>query len=343
MHTNVVMRRLIATYGRGALALAAVVLLAPSLQAQTASPPAFAIEAADHSVVLISVTYRASNGRTARGVGSGVIVDANGLILTAAHVVSRANTVQVHLRSGEVLPAEVVGTDRVYDLALVRVNSERLLPAAVLGASSLLQRGETVVALGRAPRRQAGPTAGIFLEVNLERSGVPDIVSTAVAYPGDSGGALVNERGEVVGIIVAITGDGLVSLARASDAVRTILVDLRVGDVRHPWLGIRGPTLTEDLAAQLGLMVHSGVLIVEVLPNSPASLAGLRGAKPSSTAEFPAGGDVIVGVDGRPVTTFGALAAYILSRHIGDTITLEINRDGHVFTTTVVLGERPTL
>jgi S1-C subfamily serine protease len=318
-------------------------MFAPSLQAQTASPPAFAIEAADHAVVLIRTTYRASNGRTVRGIGSGVIVDASGLILTAEHVVSRANSLQVHLRSGEALPAEVVGADRVYDLALVRVNPERLLPVAVLGVSSLLQRGETVVALGRAPRRQAGPTAGIFLEASLERAGVPDLVSTAVVYPGDSGGALVNERGEVVGIILAITGEGLVSLARASDAVRTILVDLRVGDVRHPWLGITGRTLTEDLAAQLGVGVHSGVLIIEVLPNSPASLAGLRGAKPTSTGEFPAGGDIIVGVDGRPVTTFGTLAAYVLSKHIGDAITLEINRDGHVFTTTVVLGERPTL
>ena len=294
-------------------------------------------------MVLITATYRAG-GRTARGSGSGIIIDPSGVILTAGHVVDRASSLEVQLHSGEVLPADVVGTDRVYDIALLRVDAVRPLPAVTLAASSLLQRGDTVVALGRAPRRQAGPTAGTFLEVDLEaRAGVPNLLSTAVVYPGDSGGALVNERGEVIGVIVAITRNGLLSLSVATDAIRAVLTDLRAGDVRHPWLGITGRTLTEDLAAELGLALHNGVLILEVLPHSPASLAGLRGGRANSTADFPTGGDVITAIDGRPVTTFGALAAYILSKHIGDPVTLEINRDGHAATTTVILGERPTL
>lgn len=328
----------------GLLVFTAVAWAAPPLRAQTASPPAFAVEAADRTVVLITATYRTGGGRTARGSGSGIIIDPAGLILTAGHVISRASSLEVHLHSGEVLPADVVGEDHVYDLALLRVDAARLLPAATLGASALLLRGDTVVALGRAPRRQAGPTAGMFLEVDLEaRAGVPNLVSTAVVYPGDSGGALVNERGEVIGVIVAITRNGLLSLAVAADAARAVLADLRAGDVRHPWLGITGRTLTEGLATELGLASHGGVLILDVLPQSPASLAGLRGGRSNSTADFPTGGDVITAIDSRPVTTFGMLAAYVLSKRIGDPVTLEIQRDGQAFTTTVVLGERPTL
>lgn len=338
------MQRVIPSLLSIVLAFAGLASGTPALWAQTASPPAFAIEAADRAVVLINATYRTGDGRTARGSGSGIIIDPTGLILTAEHVVNRATTLEVQLHSGDVLPAEVVGTDRVYDVALLRVDAERSLPAATLGASALLQRGDTVVALGRAPRRQAGPTAGTFVEVDLEtRAGVPNLVSTAVVYPGDSGGALVNERGEVIGVIVGITRNGLISLSVAADAARAVLTDLRAGDVRHPWLGITGRTLTEDLAVELGLALRGGVLILEVLPRSPASLAGLRGGRLNSGVDFPTGGDVITAIDGRPVTTFGSMAAYILSKHIGDPVSLEIDRDGHVFTTTVVLGERPTL
>lgn len=338
------MKRACSALARGAFALVAVALLVSPLQAQTASPPAFAIEAADRAVVLVNVTFRTTNGRAVKGSGSGIIIDPAGLVLTAEHVVSRAVTLEVQLRTGEVFPADVVGTDRVFDVALLHVDAQRPLPAAALGPSSLLLRGDTVVALGRAPRRQSGPTAGTFLQTDLEtRAGVPNLVSTAIVYPGDSGGALVNERGEVVGLVVAITRNGLVSLSVASDTVRSVLTDLHAGDVRHPWLGITGRTVTEDLATELGLVVRSGALILEVLPHSPASQAGLRGARPNSAVDFPTGGDIITAIDGRPVATFGAMAAYVLGRHIGDTVTLEIHRDGQVVIATVVLGERPTL
>jgi S1-C subfamily serine protease len=309
-----------------------------------ASPPAFAIDAVDRAIVLVNVTYRTATGRPARGSGSGIIVDAAGFILTAEHVVSRAATVAIQLRTGETLPADVVGTDRVYDVALLHVEAQRPLPTASLGLAASLQRGNTVVALGRAPHRQTGPTAGVFLETDIEtRAGTPTLVSTAVVYPGDSGGALVNERGEVVGLIVAITRNGLISLSLATDAVRVIVTDLRAGDVRHPWLGITGRTLSEDVAVDRGLAVRSGVIILEVLPRSPASLAGLRAPRPGGAVDFPTDGDVITAIDGRPVPTFGTLAAYILTKHIGDAVTLDINRDGHLLTMTVVLGERPTL
>jgi S1-C subfamily serine protease len=113
--------------------------------------------------------------------------------------------------------------------------------------------------------------------------------------------------------------------------------------VRHPWIGIAGRTLTPELARELGLSGLSGVLVLEAVPGGPAAEAGLRGGSVPSSGEIPRGGDLIVAIDGRPTTTFGAMAAYVLGRRIGDSVTVQVLRDGETFTTTVVLGERPNV
>lgn len=315
---------------------------APALAQQSALSPDDS-EAVDRAIVLVN-TYRENGGRVSRGSGSGIVIDPSGFILTAEHVAARSTRLEVVLRSGEVYPATVVGTDPVFDAALLRIQTARPLPVAALGTSSMMLLGEPVVAFGRAPRRQSGPTAGAFLAFDVDaRPGVPSLRSSAGAWPGDSGGALVNVRGEVVGVIVAITRDGTVSLAIAIDAVTHILNDLRTGFVRHPWLGITGGTITDALAGELGLPVRRGVLIYEVLEGGPAAEAGLRGGRSDGAGTIPRGGDIVVAIDGRPVTTFGQLAAYVLSKRIGDTVLLEMLRDGQPFSTSVVLGERPTL
>jgi serine protease Do len=331
------------TWCRRIMLLVAVLALAvPPAAAQVGPLSAWAIDQVDQAVVQVAVA-RPSDGRVVRGSGSGVIIDASGLVLTAEHVISGMASIDVALRTGQVFPAKVVGIDPVYDVALLRIDAGRL-PFVSLGSSSLLEPGEVVVAVGRAPRRQTGPSQGTFLQVDYEaRPGAPYLVATATVYPGDSGGALVNSGGEVVGIILAITRNGLISLSIASDAVAAVMTDLRAGGVRHPWLGITGRTITEDLVAELGLGVQHGVLIFEVLNGTPAMLAGLRGGRPGVPRDIPRGGDIITGIDGRPVDSFGALATYILSKRIGEVVTLEIVRDGQTFTTTVVLAERPTL
>ncbi|HXF82363.1 MAG TPA: PDZ domain-containing protein, partial [bacterium] len=124
------------------------------------------------------------------------------------------------------------------------------------------------------------------------------------------------------------------------EAIWRHLAELRAGFVRHPWLGLSGITITPQVALELGL-APGGVLITEVIEGGPAALAGLRGGRAASARDLPRGGDVIVAIDGRPVATFGTLAAYVLSRRIGDTVTLELLRDGQTVLTTVVLGERP--
>ena len=291
---------------------------------------------------------READGRILRGPGSGVIIEPSGLILTAEHVVRQATSLQVLLRNGESFPARVAGIDRVYDVALIRIETHRPLPTVSLGSSGLLKRRDPVTAFGRAPRRQFGPTMGTFGEVDLEvRPGVPFLRATAIAWPGDSGGALVNSRGEMVGMIEAFAAshrDWANSVSLASDAIKSILRDLHTKRVvRHTWLGIVGITLTTELSQELGLAVHSGVLILQVAEGGPSALAGLRGGRATSSQDIPRGGDVITAVDGRPAASLGALTAYILGKHIGDVVVLEVNRDGQVFTTPVVLGESPTL
>jgi len=323
--------------------MAVVILIAALSVPVAAQAQPAAIDQVDQAVVLVSVIAE-SGGGTIRGSGSGIIIDPEGLILTANHVVSRARQIEVTLWTGDVLRARLMGTDPVYDVALIAVDPRGPLPAARLGSSASLQPGETLTALGRAPRRQGGATTGSFLILDHEaRPGVPLLRALATVWPGDSGGALVNERGDVVGVIVAVTRDGTVSMAVAIDAVTPNLDALRAGTIRHAWLGVSGLTLTERLAQELGLAVAHGVLITEVIPGAPAAQAGLRGGASTAPGAVPRGGDIIVAVDGRPIPTFGTLAAYVLSRRIGETVTLEFIRDGQRLTASVVLGERPEI
>ena len=322
---------------------AAVLIVLVAAVAAAAQPAVLPVTEVDRAVVLVSVVTE-SGGRSIQGSGSGIIIDPGGLILTAAHVVNRAQTIEVSFSSGHTLPARLVGIDPLFDAALIRVEASASLPTAALGTPSLLASGSMLTALGRAPRRQAGPTAGEFIEVDIEaRPGVPHLRASTRVWPGDSGGAMVNDRGEVVGLIVAVSRDGRVSLSVSMDAVRRLLPDLQAGSVRHPWIGIAGRTLTPELAQDLGLVGRSGVVVLEAIAGGPAAEAGLRGGSAAASEEIPRGGDLIVAIDGRPMPTFGAMAGYVLSRRIGDAVVVQVLRGGETFTMTVVLGERPNV
>lgn len=328
-----------------AVVLAAAVLagVPAGSAAQVRTLPALTVEAVDRAIVLVNITFEA-NGRVGRGSGSGIVIDPGGLILTAQHVVARATGIDVIFKGGETFPARVVGTDSVFDLALLRIDTRGPLPVVVLGSSAVLREGDLVTTFGRSPRRTGGPSTGSFITLDIEaRPGAPYLRATATVFPGDSGGALVNDRGEAVGVIVATARDGRYSLSVASDAVKALLPNLRTGSVRHPWLGITGTTIDDDVASELGLSVHTGVLIFEVIDGGPAALAGLRGGRTAGPREVPRGGDIIVAIDGRSISTFGGLASYILGKRIGDTVMLDILRDGRTFTVSVTLGERPNI
>lgn len=328
-----------------AVILAAAVLAAvpAGSSAQVRMLPALTVEAVDRAIVLVNITFDA-NGRVGRGSGSGIVIDPGGVILTAHHVVARATSIDVVFKGGETFAGRVVGTDSVFDLALIRIDVKGALPVAVLGSSSLLREGDLVTTFGRSPRRTAGPSSGAFITVDIEaRPGAPYLRTTATVFPGDSGGALVNDRGEAVGVIVATARDGRYSLSVASDAVKALLPDLRAGSVRHAWLGITGTTIDDELASELGLSVRSGVLILDVVDGGPAALAGLHGGRTGGPREVARGGDIIVSIDGRPVSTFGGLAGHVLGKRIGDTVMLDILRDGRTFSVPVTLGERPNI
>ncbi len=316
------------------LALAAV-----SAPAQIASLPPPLIGAIDRAIVQIHVSRNVEGGPV-QGAGSGMIIDSTGLVLTAAHVVDEANALLVQLYDGQSFRAQTIGEDRVFDTALLRIEGQRL-PAVTLGTSADVRRGHPVAAFGRSkPHRQFGPTLGTITDEDIEtRPGVPHLRSTAIVWPGDSGGALVNNRGEVIGMTVAVTAsyrDWMSSFSLSIDAIKSVLGDLRSGRVRHPWTGIVGATITEKLAQEMNLADRSGVLILEVADGSPAALAGLRGAR-SASSPGGARGDVITGVDGQPVISFGALASYILGKRIGDTVALEISREGRAIAVPIVL------
>jgi S1-C subfamily serine protease len=277
------------------------------------------------------------------GIGSGVIFDRSGLVLTAHHVVAESGpTLKVGLPDGRVFAGQVVGADPESDIALVRLTAGGdNLPVAPLGDSSQLVIGDWVIAIGNALMLEGGPTvtAGIvsaldrYLETPDQRVLFDLIQTDAAINPGNSGGPLVNLQGQVVGINTAILrapGAGL-GFAVAVNRAKQVIDDLqRYGRVLRPWLGIQPIDVTPSLAQQYGLPVERGVLILAVDGRGPAARAGLRR------------GDILVAWNDEPLTNhIGLLRA--LSRHRpGDTVRLTVVRDSGRQTVTVTLGERPS-
>ncbi|MBI4277455.1 MAG: trypsin-like peptidase domain-containing protein [Armatimonadetes bacterium] len=295
--------------------------------------PQAALEQAEASVVWIRIlVQRRGGGRPGEGSGSGIVLEPSGLVLTAEHVVRGAVRVMVTTRDRSgVHEARVLGADALLDAALLEVDGLTAPPLPV-GQSGLLQPGDPVIALGRAPRRSE-PSSGTVVDVSEQyRPGVMMIRHSAPVFPGDSGGALLNTRGELIGLVVASarTGGGL---AVAIDDVRRALDQLRTGTIRRPWLGISGTTITREIARDLNLPVQEGILVIEVIGDGPAARAGLRGGQRE--------GDVIVAIDGRSVTSFETLLGYVLRKQPGEEVTLTVLRDGQTVTVRVTLQARP--
>lgn len=266
-----------------------------------------------------------------RGLGSGFIIDKSGLVLTNAHVVDKADRVTVRLKDGRSFEGKVQGVDKVTDLALIKINAGNDLPVAPLGSSSNLQVGDWAIAVGNPLGFDNTVTLGIVstLRRSSAQVGIPDkrldfIQTDAAINPGNSGGPLLNDRGEVIGINTAIRADAMgIGFAIPIDKAKQIVAQLeRYGKVAHPYLGVQMITLTPQLARQNNSDPNSpiqvpevnGVLVVGVIPNSPAAKAGLRR------------GDVIVQVEGKPVTTAEQLQNIVEESRVGQTLQLKIQR-----------------
>jgi S1-C subfamily serine protease len=288
-----------------------------------------------------------------RGQGSGFVLDKAGHVLTNFHVVEGANRgVEVLLSNKRRYKANVVGTDKLHDLALLQIDAPNLEPV-VLADSSQLAVGQKVYAIGN-PFGLAGTmTRGIISSIRSIRGseGAPieDAIQTDAAInPGNSGGPLLNSHGEVIGINTMIASNGAeqssgIGFAIPINTAKAVLADLtRYGRVKRPSLGIVSYGIGPDLASQMGLAVDSGVLIQKVVPGGAAERAGLRGGNEQAyVGNMPImlGGDLIVAVDGQAVNDPQDINALMDKHQAGDTISVTIYRGKREMTLKLILGE----
>ena len=280
---------------------------------------------------------------TQEGLGSGIVIDKEGHVLTNNHVVRGSDTVTVTFVDGTTATADVIGTDPGNDVALVRVNVEddSVLVPAELGDSDDVKIGSAVAALGNPfgldGTFTTGVISGLDRTLNSSANGRPirGLLQTDTAVnPGNSGGALFNVQGEVIGINTAIenpNGTGFVGIAYAVpiNTPKRYMDQLVAGaTIEHPRLGISGRSLTPDEAERLG--VPQGVAVISVASGSGADEAGLRESQSGN-------GDIIIAIDGQPMSTFEELADYIDSRAVGDEVTLTVYRDGEEVELTATL------
>jgi serine protease Do len=271
------------------------------------------------------------------GVGSGVVIDEKGYILTNNHVIDDAERLKVTLPDGKVLRGRAVGSDETTDLAVLKVESEQPLPTTQLGNSDSLKAGQIVIAIGNPFGLTGGPavTAGIVSSLNRSiqtRSGVLELIQTDAAInPGNSGGPLVNTKGEVIAINTANMpyAQGI-GFAVPINIAKSILKELiEKGKVTRPWIGVASMKVTPQLARYYGLPVTEGALIARVEPYSPADDAGLRK------------GDIVEEIDGNRINDPAQIASHVHKKQVNDQLTLTVNRYGRQLQVPVPVDERP--
>lgn len=285
--------------------------------------------------------------RVEQGAGSGFIIRPEGVILTNSHVVEGADEVTVKLKDGRSFEGRVLGEDPVTDVAVVQIEAENLdLPVVSLGDSDQLQPGEWAIAIGNPLGLDNTVTVGIISATGRTSSevGVPDkrvgfIQTDAAINPGNSGGPLLNAQGEVVGMNTAIIGgaQGLGFSIPINTAQRLADQLISTGRVEHPFLGIQmvtlNPTIVQELNADpnLGFLLEEeeGVLVVRVLPDSPAAAAELRA------------GDIIQTIAGQPVDSAETVQIRVSESRVGEPLPMTISRSGETLDLSVVPGEYP--
>jgi S1-C subfamily serine protease len=313
-------------------------------------------------VVTVISTSGASSAQA--GLGSGFVLDGQGYIATNAHVVrgdppklARASTVYVKFADGNRVPAKVVGDDLNADVALLKVNPAGLtLTPLALGSSSKLKVGAPVAAIGSPFGESQSLSVGVISATgrdieSLTAFKIGNAIQTDAAINhGNSGGPLLDARGQVIGINSQIesTGGGGegVGFAVPVDAVRRSLAELRAkGHVDYAYLGVTTQELYPQLAQRLGLATQHGALVASVEPNGPAARAGVRPGlgkvEFQGQKDIPEGGDAIVAVDGTPITQSADLPNLISLKSPGDKVRLTLLRGKDRRTVTITLAPRP--
>ncbi|MDA1188319.1 MAG: trypsin-like peptidase domain-containing protein [Chloroflexi bacterium] len=272
------------------------------------------------------------------GVGTGLILDTGGHILTNNHVVQGAQTIIVILNDGTRREGTIVGTDPSTDIAIVRIEANGLVPA-LLGDSRTLQVGEDVIAIGHALGLAGGPTVSKGVVSALERTiqvdtqnTIVDLIQTdASINPGNSGGPLVNLKGEVIGINTAIieASQGIGFAININDARIVAQQLIEWSNVRRGYLGVVPFNLTSALASRFDVPVNHGIIIQQATPGSGAAAAGLRE------------GDVIIGLGDTEIRNTGDLSKFLLEHQAGETVDIVYYRGPERIEGEIRIGERP--
>lgn len=286
----------------------------------------------------IAQTPRGSMPYESSGAGSGVIIAPDGYLLTNSHVVHGAQRLEVTLADGRIVPAQLAGEDPATDLAVIRINAAGL-PTAQLGDSDRLRVGQLVIAIGNPLGFQATVTAGVVSALGRSlrsQSGqlIENIIQTdAPINPGNSGGPLVDSRGRIVGINTAIIqgaqGIGFAVPVNTAHWVAGLLI--KDGRVRRPFLGITSEArpIHVRVAREHGLQEAKGIGVIQVMPGSPADLAGIRL------------GDIIIGLNGTPVSDLNDVHRFLSRAAIGATMHVTLLRQNQRLDLTAVLAQMP--
>jgi len=313
-----------------------------TLPPSVSEPVVYVAKKAEPSVVSVKI-YKRETEQTARqiiGEGSGVIYRSDGYIISNNHVVELGEQYQliITLATGQEFEAEIVGRDPLTDLAVVKIDKDNL-PAAEFETSRNLQIGELAVAIGSPLGLEAPVTAGVIsaLHRNIEETVPPmiDMIQTDAAInPGNSGGPLCNKYGKVVGIntfIISPSGTNIgVGFAIPSDLTVSVADQLiATGKVSHPFIGIEGVTISDEISKQFKLVNLEGVYISSVVSGGPAEKAGIIS------------GDVITAIDDEQVKTYGDLIAILRENKVGEKISITVIRNNEEKIFEVKLIERP--
>jgi len=287
-----------------------------------------------------------------QGQGSGFILNKDGLILTNNHVIDNAQRVEVMLSDKHKYKATVMGVDKNHDLALLKISAPNLVPAT-LSESNGLVVGQRVYAIGNPFGLQGTMTRGIISSIRSIRgpnnNPIEDAIQTdAAVNPGNSGGPLLNSRGEVIGITTLIANNGAdqssgIGFAIPINTAKAVLEDFaKYGRVRRPSLDISTLAIGPDIAEQIGLPADYGILVERVLPGGAADKAGLHGGTQRAyqgNTPVMLGGDLIVGLDGQEIANPQDLAGAMNSHRAGDQVTLTIFRGRKRIDVKVKLGD----
>ena len=279
--------------------------------------------------------YGVSQQREQIGTGSGVIISEDGYIVTNNHVIKDATEIEITLNNKKSYKAKLIGTDSKMDIALLKINADEKLPYTAFANSDSVKVGEWVLAVGNPYNLTSTVTAGIVSAKarNLDTSGIQSFIQTdAAVNPGNSGGALVNTRGELIGINTMIsspTGSYTgYSFAVPSNIARKIIEDImEYGNVQRGILGVEGGELNSKSSKELGISQTEGFYVNKVTKRSGAEKAGLQK------------GDVIIKLDNQSVATFADLSGYINTKRPNDKVAVTIIREGKSKVVPVILSK----